>query len=180
LGVVGVLSLFTVLEQPMKDMMANASKYIIFFIYFLLIILLCEDNLYFLILFRFYNLITKLKTYKTMVYFKEAIPNNESKIIHIYRNITVDKMQDELEAIMLSLGYKHLGDGLFEKGSRVMRILFGAFCKYFKFRLLIESYNQDEVKVTVVKETTGISGGAIGVSQVKNEYYKISCALETI
>ncbi|WP_029906258.1 hypothetical protein [Prevotella sp. 10(H)] len=115
-----------------------------------------------------------------MLYFKEDIPNNDSKLIYIYQNITVTDMQKEVETLMLSLGYKHLGQGLFEKGNRVMRLLFGAFCKYFKFRVYVDDYDKGEVKVTVSKDTTGLSGGAIGVNQVKNEFYKLSKAFQTI
>ena len=115
-----------------------------------------------------------------MLYFKEDIPNKDSKLIYIYQNITVDQMQKEVESLMLSLGYKHLGQGSFEKGSRVMRLLFGAFCKYFKFRVYIDDCNNGEVKVTVSKDTTGLSGGAIGVNQVKKEFYSLSKAFQTI
>ncbi len=115
-----------------------------------------------------------------MLYFKEDLPNKDSKLIYIYQGTTVNKMQSEVETLMLSLGYKHLGQGSFEKGSRIMRLLFGAFCKYFKFRVIIEDYNSGEVKVTVSKDTTGISGGAIGVNQVKKEFYNLSQAFRTI
>lgn len=115
-----------------------------------------------------------------MLYFKEDIPNKDNKLIYIYKDITVVQMQNEVEMLMLSLGYKHLGQGLFEKGSRTMRLLFGAFCKYFKFRVRVEDYNNGEVKVTVSKDTTGLSGGAIGVNQVKNEFYNLSRAFQTI
>ncbi|MBK5723010.1 hypothetical protein JGH11_19255 [Dysgonomonas sp. Marseille-P4677] len=115
-----------------------------------------------------------------MLYFKEDIPNKDSKLIYIYQGTTVAQMQSEIEALMLSLGYKHLGQGLFEKGSRAMRLLFGAFCKYFKFRVVVEDNSNGEVKVTVSKDTTGLSGGAIGVNQVKKEFYNLSQAFRTI
>ncbi len=115
-----------------------------------------------------------------MLYFKEDIPNPNSQLIYIYKGITVEKMQNEVEMLMLSMGYKHEGVGIFEKGSRVKRILFGAFSKYFKFKVTIEPYNQDEVKVVVTKATTGLSGGAIGLNQVKNEFFNLSKAFQTI
>lgn len=115
-----------------------------------------------------------------MLYFKEEIPNSENKLIYIYKDATASQMQNDIETLMLSLGYKHLSGGVFEKGSRTMRILFGAFCKYFKFRVSVEPYSETEVKVTVSKETTGMSGGLIGMNQVKNEFARMSQAYKTI
>jgi hypothetical protein len=38
-----------------------------------------------------------------MLYFKEDIPNKDSKLIYIYKDITVVQMQNEMEMLMLSL-----------------------------------------------------------------------------
>lgn len=114
-----------------------------------------------------------------MLYFKEEIPVGGG-LIYIYKGVSVIQMQNEIEMLMISLGYKHLTAGIFEKGNRTMRILFGAFCKYFKFKVIVQPHNEDEVKVSVVKETTGMSGGLIGMNQVKNEYARLSQAFKTI
>mgnify|MGYP000879205576 CR=1 FL=1 len=115
-----------------------------------------------------------------MIHFKDDLPNKDSNLIYIYQDLSVNEMQKEVEKLMSALGYKHLGQGLFERGSRTKRLLFGAFCKYFKFRVSIEDHTNGEIKVTVKKDTTGLSGGAIGVNQVKKEFFNLSQAFRTI
>jgi len=115
-----------------------------------------------------------------MLYFKEEVRGTDGKDFFVYKGTTVEQIQHEAEMLMISMGYKHLTAGIFEKGNRTLRILFGAFCKYFKFRIVIEPYNADEVKVKIEKETTGMSGGAIGMNQVKNEYNNLLTAFRAI
>jgi hypothetical protein len=117
-----------------------------------------------------------------MIYFKEEIPNKDSKLIYIYQNITVNRMQNEVEQLMTSLGYKQPEQGHFEKGNKAMRLLLGAFFPYFKFRVDVEDYREGQVQVTVSKETTlaGLSGGLFSIHQVKKESDRLAEAFRTI
>ena len=55
-----------------------------------------------------------------------------------------------------------------------------AFAKHFVFKIKTYTNEPDTVKVTVVKGTSGIAGGLVGMKQVKNELTRISNVLETI
>lgn len=104
-----------------------------------------------------------------MLYFKETEHESSERFIYSYSGVKAAELERSVSEAMASLGYKHLGNGLFEKGSRTMRILFGAFCKYFKFQVSIDASNPNLIKLEIKKATTGISGGAIGMNQVANE-----------
>lgn len=114
-----------------------------------------------------------------MLYFKEEVLNDNGTLVNLYKGASLENMRNEVEMLMLSMGYKHLGGGTFEKGSRVMRILFGAFCKYFKFTIGFEQ-RDDEIRMTVTKSTTGMSGGVIGMNQVKKEFEILKKSFQTI
>ncbi|MDU1889469.1 MAG: hypothetical protein E6767_02160 [Dysgonomonas sp.] len=115
-----------------------------------------------------------------MLYFKEELDNNTGALVFIYKGATIETLQNDTEMLMISLGYKHLGGGAFEKGSRALRLLFGAFCKYFKFNISFEQLEGDEVRMMLSKATTGVSGGIIGVNQVKNEFELLRKNFQTI
>jgi len=102
--------------------------------------------------------------------------NNDS-FSNIYNGITKDNLDNEVDKIFKSSGYKivegKVGEATYEKGSRTMRILFGAFAKHFLFK--VKSYSSEsEVKLTVAKATSGIAGGLVGMKQVKNELVRLS------
>ena len=68
-------------------------------------------------------------------------------------------------------------DGVFGKGSDVLRVLFGGFVKRCKFRVEIEA-QQLSVRLTLSKAMTGWMGGAMGASQMKRETTRLVEALE--
>ena len=53
-----------------------------------------------------------------------------------------------------------------------MRILFGAFVKYFKFAVQAKEDNSD-IKLRITKHSSGISGGLIGIGQVRKELKRL-------
>ncbi|MCD6556525.1 MAG: hypothetical protein J7K64_04960 [Bacteroidales bacterium] len=104
--------------------------------------------------------------------------------MHIYSGISKDELDVKIDELLLSSGYKmkegKLGNATYVKGNRALRILFGAFVKYFKFNIETNSNNSDELKVEVKKATSEMTGGLIGVSQVKKELKRMAQILQSI
>ncbi len=78
-------------------------------------------------------------------------------------------------------GFKNLGivgnRCSYEKGSRVMRMLFGAFVSYHKHDLLFES-SDNRVRVKFISGSSGMSGGLIGINAVKQEFKRTAFSLD--
>ncbi|MBB4037524.1 hypothetical protein GGR21_003441 [Dysgonomonas hofstadii] len=115
-----------------------------------------------------------------MLYFRDFEYESSDSFICSYAGVTPGQLENAVTEALESMGYKHLGSGVFEKGSRVMRLLFGAFCKYFKFRISIDSSDSRLIKLQISKATTGLSGGVIGINQVKNEMEHMKKVFQTI
>lgn len=83
----------------------------------------------------------------------------------------------------LASGYRLIigekGNGTYERGNKTMRILFGAFIKYFKFQVLTY-VDGPNYKVQVIKGSSGMSGGLIGIEQVKKELTRLSLLMQGI
>ena len=103
--------------------------------------------------------------------------------IHVYSGISKDDLDKKIDKLFLSSGYTlkegQPGDATYVKGDRILRILFGAFVQYFKFNVVTTQY-ADEVKLEVTKSTSGMSGGVIGVNQVKKELRQLEQLFQTI
>lgn len=119
-----------------------------------------------------------------MKHFTKHETVNNDTCISLYSGVSKDELDNEVDKIFKSSGYKlkegNPGNATYEKGSKTMRVLFGAFAKHFVFKIKTYANEPDTVKVTVVKGTSGIAGGLVGMKQVKNELTRISTVLETI
>ena len=119
-----------------------------------------------------------------MGYFVNNEMQDASTILHVYQGIAAEQLGIEVAKVLASRGYElkegNPQDGVFERGNRVIRILLGAFHKYFKFGVRVEQGNDGILKVRVHKLTSGFSGGLIGVNQVKNELKGLAEALQSI
>lgn len=104
-----------------------------------------------------------------MVYFKNAELDTGDGFIYIYSGIQQLELEKLLDAVMTQNEYRHLGQGVYEKGNRTMRLLFGGFCKYYKFKLSIDSSDIENIKVRVLSYSSGLSGGLLGLNKVKRE-----------
>lgn len=118
-----------------------------------------------------------------MNYFSANEKISGKDFVHLYTGVTIEDLTSLIEKEMLSSGYKKLDSTAekitFSRGNRVLRILFGAFVKYFKFSFRFSMDQElDGVKVHVVKDTSGMSGGIVGVSQVKKELKRIAQQLQ--
>lgn len=104
--------------------------------------------------------------------------------VHTYSGIEKVELNTKVHNLFTSSGYKLIegdnGNGVYEKGNRAMRILFGAFVKYFKFDVSIQDGADNKPQLKVDKKTSGMSGGAIGVSQVKKELKRVAALAQTI
>lgn len=113
-----------------------------------------------------------------MKHFKHNEAAKPDFFINVYGGISKNEFDKHVNDLLLKDGYilneGTTGEGVYTKGNRAMRILFGAFVKYYKFNIKTESSSEDEVKLTVVKSSSGMSGGVIGVNQVKKELIRLA------
>jgi hypothetical protein len=118
-----------------------------------------------------------------MSYFIKNEVLSKDYCVHLYSGISEKDITNKVDRSLHVLGYKQKsgmpGNGEYVKGNRTMRILLGAFHKYFKFSVS-SSANGNDTKVTIGKKSSGMSGGLIGVSQVKKEMKRIAAHLERI
>ena len=98
-----------------------------------------------------------------------------------FPTIGKDDLAGKIQNYLLKDGYKlesgSATNGVYGKGSKAMRVLFGAFVKRFTWSLSI-SGDENSSKLVFKKDEKGYWGGAIGVSQVKTEWSRITNALK--
>jgi hypothetical protein len=116
-----------------------------------------------------------------MANFVETVSSAGGRHVNLYSGISAEEISKLIDSYFLSSGYvkKETGPNsvTYTKGSRFMRLMFGAFCKYFKFIVSVRPVDDSTVEVSVTKDSSGMSGGAIGMSQVKNEFDRIKKGL---
>jgi len=99
------------------------------------------------------------------------------RVIYNMTGCTKEELDNKLNLFFTSEGYTlKSAEGethTYTKGNRVMRILFGAFVKYHKQSVIVK--NEGELySVMLHKDSTGMSGGLIGMNQVKKEFARLS------
>lgn len=113
-----------------------------------------------------------------MAFFIKNIQTTGDFFVHEYSGTDMSTLIRKVEDMMAGAGYKHIeGAGtnsVYEKGNRIMRILFGAFVKYFKFAVQLKQDENGAHELKVTKHSSGISGGLIGISQVKKELKRLA------
>lgn len=101
--------------------------------------------------------------------------------IYEFANTNPEELGTRVQDFLIGQGYKleqgNATSAVYGKGSKTMRVLFGAFVKRFTWGVKIAS-DGDVTKLKFSKDEKGYWGGVIGVNQVKNEYKKITSALE--
>jgi hypothetical protein len=119
-----------------------------------------------------------------MANFVKTEINDGSTVLNVYAGIDADALAQKVAQMLTATGYSikegSPKDGIFERGNRIVRLLMGAFHKYFKFGVRIEDGGNGQVKVRVHKLTSGMSGGLIGMNQVKKELNRIAEELKRI
>ena len=100
---------------------------------------------------------------------------------HVYGGMTKSELDDRTAQLLSAWGYKPVADKgsgsmIYEKGNRVARLLLGALVKYFKVSVTTSVSPSDEVICEVRTESSGMSGGLIGMNQVKTEMGNLNAA----
>lgn len=105
------------------------------------------------------------------------------KAIFSFEGKTEEEIARKINALFLKDGYTlEEGSqlkGIYGKGSKVMRILFGAFVKRFAWQVTISSEG-NLTTASLYKEAKGYVGGVVGVNQVKKEFKRLVAVWETI
>ncbi len=88
-----------------------------------------------------------------------------------------EELDNKLNLFFTSEGYKLKSATpdlkTYEKGNRVARVLLGAFVKYHKQSVGIQQ-DGDKFSVMLHRDSTGMSGGLIGMNQVKKEFTRLT------
>jgi hypothetical protein len=105
----------------------------------------------------------------------------KDRVIYNITGCTKEELENKVNLFFTSEGYtlkKSEGDAYtYTKGNRVMRLLFGAFVKYHKQSIVIK--NEGSLfSLLLQKDSTGMSGGLIGMNQVKKEFARLSEAFK--
>jgi len=104
-----------------------------------------------------------------MGYFKDVEKQSGEGFVYVYSGTSLPELEKMIDSLMVSQRYRHSGNGIYERGSKTKRFWLGAFHKYFRFKLSTDASSPDGIKVMFVKDSSGISGGLIGMNQIKTE-----------
>jgi len=107
---------------------------------------------------------------------EETFKIENDKAIYVFKNTNKDALGDKINEYLIKEGYQiEQGNkviGVYGKGNKVMRILFGAFVKRFEWHVEINDIN-GSTGLIFTKNSKGYAGGVIGVQQVKKEFSRI-------
>lgn len=107
---------------------------------------------------------------------------SQSKIVYNFSSCTRSELENKLNLFFVSEGYKQnkqKADGIvFDKGNRVLRILLGAFVSYHRIFVGIKE-EPASYTVELRRESSGMSGGLIGMRQVRKEFSRLTEAFRT-
>jgi len=121
---------------------------------------------------------------KTMAHFIKDLGSSKDMISFGYSSISKEELVKQATTILTQRNYKKVseanGNYTFESGNRTMRILLGAFIKYFKFHLQVHKVADGMLEIKIIRATSGMSGGVIGMNQVTKEMTEIAMALKKL
>jgi hypothetical protein len=94
---------------------------------------------------------------------------------------TKEELDNRLHLFFTSEGYTLLSDKgaekKYKKGNKILRYLLGALVKYHQLAITVK--NEKELfSVLLRKDSSGFSGGVIGMQQVKKEFARITEAFK--
>lgn len=105
----------------------------------------------------------------------------KDRVVYNVTGCTREELENKLNLFFTSEGYKLLSSEAetrtYSMGNRTLRILFGAFVKYHK-QSVITKQEGDVFSVMLHRDSTGISGGLIGMNQVKKEFARLTEAFK--
>ena len=101
----------------------------------------------------------------------------KDRVIYNFTNCTKEELDNKMNLFFTSQGYTLKSaegeSSSYTKGNRVLRLLLGAFVKYHKQTVIIKNQG-DLFSVLLQKDSTGMSGGLIGMNQVKKEFARLA------
>jgi hypothetical protein len=110
-----------------------------------------------------------------------AVKIDKDSATYPFENTNADELATKVEEFLKKEGYAlEAGNnkaGTYGKGNKTLRILFGAFVKRFTWGIKVEDAGNTTV-LHFSKDEKGYWGGAIGVSQVKTEYTRLTNILK--
>ena len=88
------------------------------------------------------------------------------------------ELDNKLHLFFTSEGYsikseKEEGKKIYKKGNFVLRIIFGAFAKYHQVMVVTQTVGEN-FSVLVQRDASGISGGLVGMNQVRKEFARLT------
>ena len=105
----------------------------------------------------------------------------KNKAIYVFKSTNKEDLGKKVNDYFKEQGYTlEAGvntNGTYGKGSKVLRVLLGAFVKRFEWQVSISDIN-NSTGLTFTKNAKGYAGGLIGVNQVKNEYSRLTETLK--
>ncbi|WP_293306035.1 hypothetical protein [Pedobacter sp. UBA5917] len=113
-----------------------------------------------------------------MALFVKNLQTVDGLISNQYKGASIAEMTKKITDLMEQQGYTvtndQFGNLILEKGSRVKRLLLGAFATYFKFSVTIAPGVDNELTVNIFQQSSGMSGGLIGMNQIKTELARLN------
>jgi hypothetical protein len=105
----------------------------------------------------------------------------KDRVVYNITGTTKEELENKLNLFFTSEGYtlksQKEGTYTYTKGNRVLRLFLGAFVKYHKQSVTIK--NEGSLfSVLLHKDSSGMSGGLIGMNQVKKEFARLSEAFK--
>ena len=112
----------------------------------------------------------------------EVVDFAKDRVIYNASGCTREELENKLNLFFASEGYSVKSSTpelkTYEKGNRVLRILFGAFVSYHKQSVNIKQEGE-RFSIMLHRDSSGMSGGVIGMRQVKKEFERLSEAFRT-
>lgn len=115
--------------------------------------------------------------------YKSIINDTKEGFTLTFSDTTPEALQNNVAEYMKSIGYQikqETGNSVtYERGSFIVRVLLGAFYKYFKWE--VKTYeNNGEIRCALSRKVSGMWGGVIGINQNNKEIARIKTALQLI
>src|SRR5436853_385158 len=106
----------------------------------------------------------------------------KDKTLFSISGITKPELENKLHLFFTSEGYsikseKEEGKKIYKKGNFVLRIIFGAFAKYQQVQVVVQPTG-DNFSMLIKNNTFGISGGLVGMNQVRKEFARLTDAFK--
>ncbi len=113
---------------------------------------------------------------------KEVI---SGRVILLFEQASVEGLSEKAHDFFINNKYKlkqggFPGNGVYEHGNYILRLLFGAFVRYFKFNVEVNRHDERTIAVKVEKGHSGFSGGVIGMVKLNKELKKLGTAMEQL